>query len=1096
MRIGESLHVYILLFSLTISLLSCSGSEDDIIFLNVKGSECGIDFRNDLIESDSLNIIQYLYFYNGAGITTGDLNGDHLPDVFFASNQGQSKLYLNVSTPGKIAFRDISKESGLDQISGWSTGVNMVDINGDGQLDIYLCQVHHKSIIGHNQLFINNGLSDGIPVFVDKTAEYGLNFQGLATQSAFFDYDLDGDLDMYLLCHSVHSPENYANSDVRNRPDPGGDRLYENRDNQFIDVSQESGIYSSRIGFGLGLGISDVNKDGYPDIYVGNDFHENDYFYLNNGDGTFSERIVDCFGHTTQFSMGMDIADINNDGWNDILTLDMMPEDERIKRNSVPSDTYEIYEFKHRFGYHYQLPRNNLQLLQGLDEMGRPIFSEIGQLSGIEDTDWSWSALLNDYNNDGLKDLFVTNGIVRRPNDLDYLNYISNPLTQQNAPDKDLIDHMPYGNVTNYLFINKGGLQFEKSAHLIKDNRSGMSTGAASADFDGDGDKDIITNDINDYPSVYINQTNNNDFLRIRLQGSNKNTRGLGAKISVYSGSSISYFEHNTVRGIMSSSEDDIIIGINEASEIDSLMINWPGGQREVISEVKRGATIVLNQANTVSFKMPDKGKPLGLFNQSDLEFSYTHQENNFTDANEQKLMPWLLSTQGPALAVADVNGDGKDDVFFGGAKDQSAVLFFQNEAGEFSNSNEELWNRDQHFEDVDASFFDADKDGDLDLYVVSGGNEQVKNSPFLLDRLYVNDGQGTFTRDTKALPLITENGSSVASSDFDQDGDLDLVLGTNVETSNYGYSKGAVLLVNDGTGKFNDGTKILAPDLINIGMVTDVEWTDLDQDGDQDIVVLGEWMSVTLMINESGRFVKKEIPGSTGLWRSLKVVDLDNDGLDDIIAGNFGTNVFLAQEGKVGLVWGDFDGNRVNESLIYYYNNGIKSPVASRDLLINQMNSFKNLHRNYGLFAAADFDEMFGPVLINKFREIEVSEFETCWYKNLGDGDFKKMKLPVEAQFAPVFAIDAHDYNDDGNIDLVLGGNFYEVSPNIGRNDGSIGLYLESDGRKGFNPVESFDSGLVIKGQVRKINSISVGDRRYIVVARNNDKPIVLSSN
>ena len=1072
--------------------ISCTEEvQNTYIFEEISGDELGLDFSNHLIDSDSMNIIQYLYFYNGAGVGVGDVNNDNLPDIFFASNQAKSKLFINRSSDSVIKFEDVTDQANLD-IQGWSTGVNIVDVNGDGYMDIYLCQVNYKTLKGTNRLLINQGLEKGIPKFSDETDKYGLSFTGLSTQSAFLDYDLDGDLDMYLLNHSVHSPENYSNSSVREEPYANGDKFFRNDNGIFVDATEESGIYSSKIGFGLGLGVSDLNKDGYPDIYVGNDFHENDYLYLNNGDGTFKEVIERSTGHTSQFSMGLDIADINNDGWNDIITMDMMPEDQIIKKSSVPSESYEIYNFKKDFGYHYQLAHNNFQLHAGKLNEDVPIFSEVGQLMGVEDTDWSWSSLLVDFDCDGRRDLFVTNGIAKRPNDLDYLNYISNTLVQKEAKDTALIEQMPNGAVSNYLFLNQSNLRLANHSHEIIGNKPGLSTGAATADFDRDGDLDIVINNINDNASILVNQTNPIDYIRVNNKSSTQKYLGIGTKIIAHYSDGIYYTEINPVKGFMSCSTDQALIHPVNGMKPDSITIYWTTGEKASFKSDQLVQDLKVNQNDGVSISNDISNEPNHVKSEELLE--YKHIENIYSEITSDKLTPWLLSTQGPALAVDDINGDGLDDIYIGGARGQAAELFVQSSSGSFEKSNSDLWDKESHFEDVDALFVDVDNDGDADLYVASGGNEYSSDSPFLLDRIYVNDGNGKFGKSSRGVPLVTENSSAVSSADFDNDGDLDLLVGSIVKTRSYGFSSGAVLLQNDGTGKFMDITKSIAPDLVNIGMVSDVAWDDIDEDGDEDMIIVGEWMPVTLMINQGNGFVREELESSVGLWKSITLHDVDNDGKRDLLLGNHGVNTYLSQDDKVGMLWGDYDNNNVPEPLLYLSVEGIKQPLASRDLLVSQMTVFKSLHKDYEAFANQDFNTMFGNVIAKTIVGKEVEELETCIFKNISGTSYEKIDMPVEAQIAPIYDILSVDLNDDGILDLIMGGNLYEVSPNIGRADASHGTILlgTKDGR--FVYDKKYNTSLNIEGQIRQISIVNIKGVDKILIARNNDTPLFLN--
>jgi hypothetical protein len=1080
------------ILSLIIIMASCQESKEELLFENVDATTIGINFTNRLHENDSLNIIQYLYFYNGSGLAAGDINNDGLTDLYFGSNEGISRLYLNKTENGILKFEDITVSAGLDKIGGWTTGIIMVDVNGDNKLDIYICQVNYKAIKGKNRLFINTSDENGVS-FSDNTTAYGLDFQGLSTQASFFDYDRDGDLDMYLLNHSVHEAENYTNSSIREVSDENGDKFFRNDNGHYANITEDVNIYSSKIGFGLGMSISDLNNDGYPDMYIGNDFHENDYLYINQRNGTFKEVIRACVGHSSQFSMGTDIADINNDGLEDIVSLDMMPEDEVVKRSSVPADNYNIYVFKNSYGYHHQSPHNALQLNRGIDQNGLPIFSEVSELWDIEDTDWSWSPLIADFNNDGRKDIFITNGIVRRPNDLDYLNYISNEQVQSNASDADLIAKMPSGEVSNYLFLNRED-RFHNSSTLISQNQSNISTAAIYADLDNDGDLDIVTNNINAPAGILINKSVE-PSLKIKLIGENSNTDAIGTSLAIHINGVLIKYENYHAHGFMSSSVGTIHTGISDWSLIDSMTVIWPAGK---ITKVKGPIS-----KNVLTLKEEDSevanyrnAKIAALFSMNDSLFDFTHQENNFIDATFEKLIPWMLSTQGPALAVADVNGDGYEDVYFGGASGQAGSLYLQSSDGRFTRNGQELFEKEAYFEDIDAIFFDIDNDNDQDLYVVSGGNEAILDSPLLLDRLYVNDGNGNYSRNLNALPLITENGSSVSAGDYDNDGDLDLVIGSTVYAKNYGLSKGGNILVNMGDGSFQDGTKLLAPELKEIGMITDIKWADMDNDKDLDIILLGEWMPVTIFENNNGRFNKITIENSVGLWHELNITDIDGDGKLDILAGNYGVNSYLAQHGPTGILVGDYDNNTSLEPLLYYTRNGKRHPLASKDLLTSQMSYFKKLHPDYRSFAAASLDDMFGPVLAKTIKQAEIQEWKTTWFKNMGDNKFLEQSLPAEAQYSPIYASVIDDFNNDNRSDILIGGNHYEISPYIGRADASYGSLLMQVDNDQFkdSPIEV--SGILIRGQVREMKTINIAGKKCILIARNNDVPIVLLPN
>lgn len=1083
-----------------LAALSAAGCQQHVpapLFQLRSPAETGIDFVNNVQDRDSMNIIQYLYYYNGGGVAVGDINNDGLPDIYFSSNLESNRLYLN---KGNFQFEDITESAGVGGTGDWTAGVSMVDINNDGRLDIYVCQVSdYKGFEGKNQLFINNGNLQ----FTEQAAEYGLDPTGLSTQAAFLDYDLDGDLDLYLLRHSVHSTATYRDTSLtRKRDDRSGDRLYRNDLSEgtapfFTEVTQDAGIYDGIAGYGLGIAVGDVDRNGCPDIYVSNDFHENDFLYLNNCDGTFSERSTQAIGHTSNFSMGNDLADFNNDGWLDIVTLDMKPDDEVIFKNAHGIDPYDIYRFKRSFGYHHQYPRNMLQLNRRALKEGEVRFSEIGQLAGIAATDWSWSALLADFDNDGWKDLHISNGIVRRPNDLDYLKYIANRQIQEEASDLELAAQMPDGKCSNYLFANRGDWTFEDQTLAWGLQRPSLSNGGAYADLDNDGDLDLVVNNINEPAFIYENKTDSRsggNYLSIRLKGPEKNPLGVGAKVSLFAGGNTQYQELYPVRGWQSSVDYRLFFGLGPATIVDSILVEWPNGKQEQLRAVEGNQTLVLDYAAAEPAEpSANAAYTAKLFEDisSEVNLPYRHRENRFFDNNREPLIPYLLSTQGPALAVGDVNRDGLDDLFVGGATQQSGLLFLQDATGAFIKRSQNTFVADSLSEDVDAVFFDADNDGDLDLYVGSAGNQYYQEHETLRDRLYFNNGEGGFSRREDALPLIADQTSCVVPADFDRDGDIDLFIGSRSTPVSYGIGPDSYLLENDGKGNFVDSSERM-PGLINLGMVTDAAWTDLDKDGDLDLVVVGEWMPLTIFLQDKGRFSKKEIPNSSGWWKTIETADFDRDGDEDWILGNFGVNSNLQPSEKepLRLYIKDFDGNLSRDPVISYYRQQREYPYANLDELSNQLIFLKKRFNEYHRFAQSTIREVFTDAELDRALRLEVHHFHSVLVRNDGRGRFVLEQLPPAAQMAPVQSIEVNDFDGDGFLDVLLGGNFYDAQPSIGRLDASYGTFLKGRGDGTFRTVENDECGLLIEGQVRHLKGIEIAGRPAMVIARN-DEPL-----
>ncbi len=1072
----------------------------------------GVTFVNQVPDQDTaLNIINFLNYYDGGGVAVGDIDGDGLPDLYFTSNVGPNRLYRNL---GNYRFEDITERAGVADPAGWKTGVTMADVNGDGLLDIYVSAMSYLTMHGHNVLYINNG--DG--TFTDRTKEYGLDFAGYSTQAVFFDYDGDGDLDMYLLNYSAHSERGPSTHPQRELRHPrAGDRLYRNEGGgHFVDVSDQAHIYGGVEGYGLGVVASDVNLDGCPDLYVANDFQENDFLYINNCDGTFTESIATAAGHTSHASMGVDAADFNNDGRPDLMVLDMLPEREDILKTSANADDFSIEQLKLRAGYHPQYSRNTLQLNRGL--LGGAVrFSEIGYLAGVYATDWSWAPLFADLDNDGHKDLFVTNGIYRRPNDLDYLAYVRDPAIQAALATgispgilRRLTSMMPHVPIANYAFRNNGDLTFTNMAQAWGLAQPGFSNGAAYADLNNSGALDLVVNNLNAPAAIYRNharEINGNAYLTVVLRGSGANTAGIGAKVVIKHQGTTQLLEQMPTRGFESSVDPRLHFGLGRAQQIDSLTVIWPDRRYQVLTHVAVNRTLTLSQRDAAGrYVYPhDSTRPLFADVTARLAIDFTHQENSFYDYNREPLLPHLLSTEGPALAVGDVNGDGLDDIYVGGAKWQAGRLFIQQRDGTFRVSQQPAFQADSLSEDVDAVFFDADGDGHPDLYVVSGGDEFWGDHDALQDRLYINDGHGNFQRDARALPRFSESGGCVAVGDFNGDGHLDLFVGRRVVAGRYGVTPRSYLLENDGTGHFRDVTLERAPGLAEAGMVTSASWTDYDNDGQLDLIVVGEWMPVRVFKQEHGRFVDRTaaagLAGTEGWWNSVTAVDLNGDGRQDLVLGNLGLNSYLRASATepARMYLHDFAHNGTQEQIITFYKHGVSYPLAGRDELVRLIAPLGNRYSSYAAFGASRVEDIFAASDLREAKLLEAHLFASAVALNNGDGTFKLQPLPVEAQVAPVNAALAEDFDGDGHVDLLLAGNFYGVPPVLGRYDASYGLLLRGTGGAGggdgrFAAVDLERSGLMIDGQVRRLGLVKRADGgRLIVVARNNDKLQIL---
>ncbi len=1093
----------------------------DKLFSEMPAALTGIKFENTLdIKNPDFNIYRYRNFYNGGGVAMADVNNDGLLDVYMTANQTENKLFLN---KGDFKFEDITKSAGVGGTKVWSTGVSMADVNGDGLVDIYIC--NSGGINGEdkqNELFINKGEKDGIPTFEESAEKFGLANKGYSTHAAFFDYDKDGDLDCYLLNNSYQDigSFNLEKNERPKRDEVGGDKLLRNDSEpsgqvKFTDVSEKAGIYGSVIGFGLGVTVGDINFDGWQDIYVSNDFFERDYIYINNQDGTFTEELEKEIKSISAASMGADMADMNNDGFPEIFVTEMLPESNERVKTVTTFENWDTYQKKLSTGYYHQFTRNMFHVHNGVSEVydnkGHVTFSEVGRLAGVHATDWSWGALMADYNNDGKKDLFIANGIYQDLTNQDFLNFFANDrnklsmITDGKVDYNKLVDVMPSVKIKNYMYENQGDLNFENRADDWGLGTESHSNGSAYGDLDNDGDLDLVVNNVNMPCFVYRNNAESlldNHYLKFDLKGKGKNTQAVGAKVTIKHGGEIFYIEQMPIRGFESTVDFRPNIGLGTLAKVDSVIVEWYNSDATTImTNVETNQILILkeSEANAGKWNRKTNGKTIFRNITPTLPIDYQHVENRFADFDRERLLYHMRSTEGPKIAIGDVNGDGKEDFYVGGAKGSPGKLFIQAANG-FQVSNQAEFIKDKESEDLGCILFDANGDGKDDLYVTSGGSEFSPSSLPLYDRLYINQN-GKFVKAAQQLPEKRLTATScVTAGDYDNDGDQDLFVGSRLRPFLFGVPVDGYILKNDGKGNFTNVTETIAKALKEIGLITDAKWSDIDGDKDLDLIIVGEWMGITVFKNENGQFTKTKagLENSNGWWNTIEMADLDQDGDIDFVVGNHGLNSrFKTSIARPACIYiNDFDRNGTAEQIICTYNGDNSYPLVLRHNLMMQMPHLKKKYLKYESYKNQTVDMIFSEAEMKNTVIHKVQTFESSILINDGKGNFTVKALPKAAQSAPVYAILLKDVDNDDNLDILLGGNLYAAKPEVGRYDANYGLLLKGNGKGDFESIATTKSGFFVDGEMRDLESLKVGNREVIVAVRNDDGIIVFEWN